>query len=275
MPALRLIRIEEALEPAAPRRRDVRNVSESEMPDYNPELLQLGSDDATAHPESGLARELSELAQALRNADTLELVLEAVVTSAVSEVTSTTYAGISEITPHRVVTKAASDPVVEEIDAIQYDLGDGPCLTSLHNHATVRADDLATDERWPKYSAAAVERGVRSTLSVRLFVGDEALGVLNLYSSQPRAFDDNDEQIAVLLAAHAAVAMKGRRIEANLRSALESRDVIGQAKGILMERLKVADDQAFALLVSASQRSHRKLRDIAEELTRTGEISLP
>jgi GAF domain-containing protein len=109
-------------------------------------------------------------------------------------------------------------------------------------------------------------------LSVQLFVEDDNLGALNLYAESPGSFDESDENVAMLLAAHAAIAIKGGRVEGNLRSALDRRDVIGQAKGILMERYKIDDSQAFDLLVVASQQTHRKLRDIAEELARSGEL---
>ena len=136
-------------------------------------------------------------------------------------------------------TRAATDPLVQQIDDLQYRLGEGPCLTSLRDEVTVRAMDLRTEPRWVHFSRAAAELGVRSMLSVQLFVDDDNLGALNLYSGTPAAFDEVHESTAMPLAAHAAIAMKGSKVEGNLRDALDRRDVIGQAKGILMERYKI------------------------------------
>jgi AmiR/NasT family two-component response regulator len=109
-------------------------------------------------------------------------------------------------------------------------------------------------------------------LSFQLFVEGDNLGALNLYATVPDAFTDDDESVGLLLAAHAAIAMKATRNDINLRAALVNRDIIGQAKGILMERLKVDQVEAFGLLSQASKRSNRKLIAIAEELTLTGDL---
>lgn len=108
-------------------------------------------------------------------------------------------------------------------------------------------------------------------LAVQLFVEDANLGALNIYATEPDAFTEHDESIAMLLAVHAAVAMTSHTTESNLRIALESRDTVGQAKGILMERYKISAVEAFHLLVVASQRTHRKLRDVADTLATTGD----
>ncbi|WP_142063664.1 ANTAR domain-containing protein [Pseudonocardia kunmingensis] len=102
--------------------------------------------------------------------------------------------------------------------------------------------------------------------------GGRELGALNLYSDRVDAFDDESEHVGLLLASHAAVAMAGAQQQENLRAAIATRDLIGQAKGILMERYKVSEDQAFAILVRASQNANRKLRDVAEQLGSSGEL---
>ncbi|MBV9594925.1 MAG: GAF and ANTAR domain-containing protein [Actinobacteria bacterium] len=161
---------------------------------------------------------------------------------------------------------------MHRVDGLQYEAGDGPCLTSLRAQETVRADDLSTDPRWPRFAAGAVREGVLSSLSVQLFVEGTNLGALNLYSKTPGGFDDHAESVAMLLASHAAIAMKGTQVQVNLRTALRNRDVIGQAKGILMERFRLNEAQAFDLLVLASQRTHCKLNEIADELAATGAL---
>ncbi len=105
----------------------------------------------------------------------------------------------------------------------------------------------------------------------QLFVQGDRLGGLNLYAGRPGAFDDSQD-IGQMLAAHAAVAVAGAECEANLRTAVNNRDVIGQAKGILMERHELTADQAFAVLARVSQELNRKLADVARELTDTGAV---
>jgi len=133
----------------------------------------------------------------------------------------------------------------------------------------VMADAAADHSRLrllcPQWQGAGTE-------SIRLFVEGDNLGALNLYATVPDAFTDDDESVGLLLAAHAAIAMKATRNDINLRAALVNRDLIGQAKGILMERLKSDQVEAFGLLSQASKRSNRKLIAIAEELTLTGDL---
>jgi transcriptional regulator with GAF, ATPase, and Fis domain len=223
-------------------------------------------------PAAGLARDLSELARQMQADPSMTALLQRIVEAAVAEIDSAEHAGISEIIGRELHTRAATDPLVEQIDDMQYRLEEGPCLTSLRDHITVRTDDLREETRWPRFAAAAHDAGVRSMLSVQLFVQDDNLGALNLYANSSHAFDNSHESTAMLLAAHAAIAMRGSKLVNNLRTAMVTRDVIGQAKGILMERYKINQTVAFDLLVTASQHTHRKLHDIAEELAATGEL---
>jgi hypothetical protein len=118
-----------------------------------------------------------------------------------------------------------------------------------------------------------LELGVRSVLSFQLYVHLDDLGALNLYSAQVDAFDDESENVGLLFAAHAAIAMAGSQKEHDLSLAVSARDVIGQAKGILMERHKITGDQAFRLLAQVSQRSNTKLGEVARYLVETGELA--
>jgi GAF domain-containing protein len=199
-------------------------------------------------------------------------VLQRVVDATLSEIPSAAAACITTVEHGDFRTAAPTSEVLREIDQVQYKEHDGPCVTSLREQVTVRSDDLTHETRWPLYAAAAVERGLRSLLSFQLFVDGDNLGVLNVYADKVNAFDDEAEEAGLLLASHAAVAISGKRAEANLRNALESRDVIGQAKGILMERFKLNADQAFQMLVAVSQHEHRKLREIADDLASTGDL---
>jgi GAF domain-containing protein len=140
----------------------------------------------------------------------------------------------------------------------------------------VHIEDLSTEPRYGDWGRRVVaETGIRSSLSLQLFTDPQAvisLGALNLYLQQPRSFDPDTRAEAVALAAHAAIALESAQTEAHLRSGLVTRTVIGQAEGILMERLKITADQAFGVLSRLSQHSNVKLRDVARNLVETGDI---
>ena len=139
----------------------------------------------------------------------------------------------------------------------------------------MRIDSIPEEHRWPRFRRLAAEKGLGSLLSFQLFVSDDNLGALNLYAGEPHAFDEESEAVGLVFASHAAVALAGARQEERLRTAMVSRDLIGQAKGILVERFRITGDQAFRVLVGVSSRTNRRLVDIAEELCATGELPDP
>jgi GAF domain-containing protein len=193
------------------------------------------------------------------------------VTSAVTTVPDAEHASISAVRRRREVhTIAATGELSREVDRVQYATQQGPCLDSLYDQQTVRLPRLAEEQRWPDFVSAAAELGVGSMLAVQLYVAGDDLGALNLISTSVDAFDEEDEHVAVLFATHAAVAMADAQATDRLERAVSSRDLIGQAKGILMERFRITDHQAFLLLVRASQTSNAKLTSVAEELVRSG-----
>ncbi len=221
-----------------------------------------------------LAQQLSELARHLHQKDTVDDTLMGIVRASVDNVPSAQFAGISVVEARREVsTQAWSDEVVQVCDQAQYESGQGPCLDAVYEQQTVRVSDMRAEQRWPEFARRAAEVGIGSMLSLQLYVSGDNLGALNLYSSSPEAFDDESEHVGLLLAAHAAVAMASARREEQLVRAMETRDLIGQAKGILMERYKITGDQAFCLLIRVSQNTNMKLRDIADHLTATGELA--
>jgi GAF domain-containing protein len=230
-------------------------------------------DDTGTSAGEGLAEHLSALARSLQMQPDLSSTLDMVVRSAVATVPGAMEASISEIQRRRdVKTLAATGELARATDHAQYDLREGPCLDTLYEQQTVRLSDLGTEQRWPRFAVRARELGVGSMLAVQLFVEDENLGALNLFSRLPRAFTDESEHVALLFASHAAVAMAGERARGHLLAAVTTREVIGQAQGILMERFRVTGEMAFHMLMVASQDSNRKLRDIAEELVSTGRL---
>ncbi|MBA4609557.1 GAF and ANTAR domain-containing protein [Aeromicrobium sp. Marseille-Q0843] len=216
----------------------------------------------------------ADVARAMSAESGLDQTLERAVAGAVELVEGCDHAGISVVERRRVVeTAAATDDLVRRGDQLQYELNEGPCLQSIREQETVQSDDLTTEDRWPTWSRrAADELGVRSMLSVQLFVSEDSLGALNLYSGTVGAFTADSRETALALAAHVAVAMLAAQEHENYESALAHRTVIGQAQGILMERYQLTPDQAFATLARVSQAQNRKLRHIALDLTRNANL---
>lgn len=166
----------------------------------------------------------------------------------------------------RVKTLAATDPFVTALDELQYELDEGPCLTAIRDGTIVTINDARHEQRWPRFIPRAVELGLRSQIGLRLFVENQTLGGLNLYSTAADTIDPEVLATADLFAAHAALALGKARHEENLHSALSTRKVIGQAIGLIMERYALDEDNAFQYLARVSQHSNHKLRDVAAEL---------
>ena len=226
---------------------------------------------------SALTANLSETAQILFSAGSVHDTLEQVVALAVHTIEGCDFAGLFLLEGGVVVTPVHTDQAVEEIDTLQRESGEGPCLDAIARGVMVYGDDLQSDERWAKFGPAAAGRGIRSALALPL-TANGAIGAINLYARYPAAFGVVDRAKGVILASLASVAVNAahsledeeRRIE-NLHSALSSREVIGQAQGILMERERIAADQAFDVLRRASQYLNIKLREVAQTLVDTGE----
>lgn len=196
-----------------------------------------------------------------------------IVQAAVQLIPGAAGASISLVTARKkIVSKVASGDLPRRVDALQSSTGQGPCLDAAYTDRIVRVPDLSTESRWPAFCRGSVELGARSMLSIQLFVEGDRLGALNLFGNIPDAFDLESEQVGLLVAAHAAVAFADSQKISQLNDALISRQLIGQAEGILMERYKISAQQAFLVLTRASSTSNRKLRDVAEDLTVSGEI---
>jgi hypothetical protein len=197
--------------------------------------------------------------------------LEAISAAAVANVPGADGCSISYIVARRrVEPRAWTGDRFRDIDQLQSRVQQGPCLDAVWKHRTVRIDDMTTDRRWPRFAPEAAKLGAASSLSFQLFVVGDNLGALNLYSGSPYAFCAESEDVGLVFASHAAVALIGARQQEHLRTAVRSRDLLGQAKGILMERYKLTADQAFDLLARVSQHTNRKMVDLARELTETG-----
>jgi GAF domain-containing protein len=167
---------------------------------------------------------------------------------------------------------AASSELAREVAQIPATVGEGPCLTALEDQATVVSSDLRDERRWPAYRARMLELGVRSVMDVRLFTHHDTMGTLGFYSTAPGAFDERSTAFAQVFASHAAVALKAAISETGLSAALRSRDVNGQAKGVIMEREGLTADGALERLRQLSQDRQQPLRELAEEIVRTGVV---
>ena len=221
-----------------------------------------------------LAIRLGDIARELQQKEDPESMLAGIVHAALELVPHAAEASVSLVTGHRTIdSRAASSDLPRRVDALQSETGQGPCLEASYEKRVVSVADLSTDKRWPDFSRQAFELGARSMLSFQLFVDGDHLGALNLFGNDVGVFDAESERIGALVAAHAAVAVAGSQQVSQLTLALDTRDLIGQAKGILMERYKITAQQAFLLLSRASSELNIKLREVAEQLTVSGEMT--
>jgi GAF domain-containing protein len=199
--------------------------------------------------------------------------LARIATEAVRMVPAAADAGIIVVDPDKTLrTVSATGPVPRQLDELQMRLGTGPCLTAARKQIVVRMHDIAADTRWPTYRGAALDCDVASMLCVPLYVDNQTLGTLSLYGARSDVFRDGAEPIARTLAALSAVTLAESQQRARMERALHNRDLIGQAKGILMHRNGIRADAAFELLRTHSQRTNSKLVAVAERVVETGAL---
>jgi GAF domain-containing protein len=219
---------------------------------------------------------LAAIARELVSEPDVQHTLQRVVEAAADNLDGEVWASVSLVKQRREIeTPAASDDRAERADQLQYELEEGPCLDAIWEHETFRIGDMTAEDRYPRWAQTVVEEtGIRSSLSLQLFTDAEqnSLGALNLYSPRPEAFDDETRAEGLAFAAQAAVALRSAQTEEELRSGMVTRNLIGLAQGILVERLKLTPDQAFGVLSRLSQESNTKLREVARRLVETGEV---
>jgi GAF domain-containing protein len=230
----------------------------------------LRNDQADGDP---LLNSIRALYTGLLADEDLDQTLTRVARLAASTLPTCDLADVTLIRNGQPLTKGATDPVAECLDAVQYTTGQGPCIDAWQHVRVNHVESTRTDPRWPEYGRAAVELGILSTLAIPLTVDGTAIGALNLYARREQVFSDSDDKIGQLFAEQAAVALTNAQnhaaavtLASQLKLALESRSTIEQAKGILMARSHCTPEQAFDLLVQQSQHQNRKLRLVAEEL---------
>lgn len=221
----------------------------------------------------GSAESLEILARALhvKNAE-LQPTLEAIASTAVRMLSPARYACLTIFSRGELIPRASTGELPLLLDRLQQRLGDGPCISAAKHQSVSRIEDTRQDQRWPEFSAEAARLQVRSMLCVPLWVDERSLGALSLYADQAAAFSDLHERVTSLLATFAALALAEAQRADQMHDALGNRDVIGQAKGILMERHGVTADAAFAVLSRISQAGNMKLAEIARRFVETGQL---
>lgn len=219
-----------------------------------------------------LASALRELASASSSVDET---LQAAVDLCLELIPGCDVADVMFLQRRQVTTPVSSHPRAVSLGRAQQEAGEGPCLTAALDQHMVVTQDLREDGRWPGFATRALEQGVVAVLSYQLFLNrseGDRFGALNLYATWPNAFDEEAIDLGEVLAAQCAAALATAIEQEGARAALRTRDVIGQAKGILMERHRISASEAFELLKTASQQTNSKVRDLAQHLTATGEL---
>jgi GAF domain-containing protein len=222
---------------------------------------------------SPLTESLTALSRFFVGAGTLEDTLLRVAELTVEAIEPADFAGLTVPASGRHRTAVFTDPESPEIDQAQYDTGDGPCLAALDTDRVVVVESTREQGPWPAFRRVAAEHGVLSTISLPMRADHATVGAMNLYARRERAFTVPHREAALAFAAQAAVVLANaqaywdaQRMSARLGEAMASRATIEQAKGILMGAQRCGPDQAFELLIRASQRENVKLRDIARRI---------
>ncbi|MGB2921249.1 MAG: GAF and ANTAR domain-containing protein [Mycobacterium sp.] len=217
-----------------------------------------------------LANRMAELARTVATPRRVDDVLSDVTAEAKKLIPGVDAAGVLLIGKGgRFDSLAGTSELPHQLDELQMKYHEGPCVQAALDDLIVRTDDFRSEQRWPMYSAAAVELGVFSGLSFKLYTSSQTAGALNLFAFEPNVFDAEAETIGAVLAAHAAAAIMASRQSEQLESALSTRDRIGQAKGIIMERYDVDDVAAFDMLRKLSQDSNTRLSEVAARVIET------
>jgi GAF domain-containing protein len=233
-----------------------------------------------------MATRFADLGWDLFGTHDVRLALQRLVHSAQRIISGVDFVSITVAAGGSYATPAYTDGAAVELDLVQYAADDGPCVdaTRIPGLGLTYCENLGVDPPWKKFAERAIELDVHSVLSVGLFPTAEAprIGALNFYARTPGALDSVDRDIAVILAAYAGTALAAvsaletaEQHAEHLQQALQTRDVIGQAKGILMTRRGLTAEEAFRVISESSQRLNIKVRDLAREITADPDLPLP
>lgn len=218
-----------------------------------------------------LRRTMADLTQAAVRPTDVGATLRGVTAACAELITGADCADILTITgPDQYESLAPTSDLPPTLDDAQRQFGEGPCISAAVGETVVRCDDLREDERWPRFAKAAVAAGVHSVLSFQLLTHDDRVSALNVFGLEPNCFGHDDETVGAMFATHAALALIADDKQGQFESALASRDLIGQAKGRIMERFDVDAVRAFELLKTLSQTSNTRLAEVAAQIVSRG-----
>lgn len=227
-------------------------------------------------PELGLSQALADATRTFFQPRSIDDTLTEVTHSVTTLIDAADCADVLIVTGKKTFdSKAPTSELPAQLDALQERLQEGPCVDAARRDILVRCDDFAIDPRWPRFGPQAAALGARSAVSFQLYVSNDTLGALNVFARTPNAFTTTDEELGTVLATHAAVALYAANKNEQFTSALATRDIIGQAKGMLIERYRIDSVQAFALLTKLSQDTNTPLATLAQELVKLGSDAPP
>ncbi len=217
-----------------------------------------------------LAQRMAELARSVAAPRDIDDVLKGVTSTVIELLPGADTSGVLLVSKGGTFESlSGTSELIYEVDRLQEKHNAGPCVEAATNELIVRTDDFENETRWPEYSREVCKLGVRSGISFKLYTGDRTAGALNVFSRKPHSFDTDAEVIGSILAAHAAAAILASRETEQLNTALLSRDLIGQAKGILMERFDLDAIGAFDMLRKLSQQMNVRLAEVAHRVVDT------
>lgn len=229
-------------------------------------VLEGSPVDSSASADETIRAAMVQLIRGHTKDTALEHALTSITSSAVELIEGVDFAGMMVMHEGQARSVAPTEALAVELDTVQLRHQQGPCLDAAITEAVIISTDLREERRWPSFAPAAVAVGVHSIVSYRLIPQHQVTGALNLFSRAPRSFDEADKTTGALLATMATVAMMSAVREEQFETALASRDVIGQAKGILMNHYRIDAERAFAMLRHLSQNDNIPVRTIALQI---------
>lgn len=222
---------------------------------------------------TGLASALAQMSRVLLAAQSVATAVDLVGVLAVATIPGTIGAGVTIIDGHGKRSRAASDAFVEQADALQYELDTGPCLTAWRDLTPVRIDDVSTEQRWPQWTAAVAKLGIRAMVSVPMVAAEEAIGAIKVYSDRRAAYDEETERVLGLFADQAAILLANSQTVTDARElaeivtgALDDRDVVAHATGVLLAHGAADVEAGFVRLLSAAHRSNVTVHEAARAI---------
>jgi hypothetical protein len=221
-----------------------------------------------------LGHTMAELTQNVRSPIGIDAALNTVTAASVELIGGVDFADVLVISGAGQISSLAPTPQLPiDLAGLQQQFGEGPGMAAAAGASVIRCNDFARTTEWPRFAESAVAAGVRSMLAFRLETHDDRSAVLNLLGTEPHLFDTDTQALGAVLAAHAAIALIAHERAQQFESALASRDTIGQAKGMIMERFGLDAARAFKLLTRLSQQTHTRVAVVAAQITTRGPAS--